>query len=327
MHGIAQIDGEYAFASHREVPWHNLGVVVGQAMTIEEALILGGLNWEVKIDPLEVATYMGPVPIPNKYVTFRIDSKDGYVPLGIVGGNYEPIQNQTVIETLSLVADMTEGSIETIGALKNGSRIFATIKLDSGYKVGGVDAVDTYLLATSSHDGSVKFTILTTPVRVVCANTLRLATKKMKTNWTVKHTTKSDLLINEIKAERQLINDSIIEFNSIAERLADINITDYQAEKFAEHIFGLEGKETGAKRIAEERIAGLLDVYKNSTYQAGIVNNGWGLYNGYTEYLEYFRPLKNMDDTTKSKVIATSVFDTKTDAVRSDAIDYILTSL
>jgi phage/plasmid-like protein (TIGR03299 family) len=50
------------------------------------------------------------------------------------------------------------------------------------------DVTHNYLLLTNSHDGSSSLKGLTTPIRVVCANTLRMALGDMRNSFSFRHT-------------------------------------------------------------------------------------------------------------------------------------------
>jgi hypothetical protein len=49
------------------------------------------------------------------------------------------------------------------------------MKLPDTMLIGGIDAVEWYIVARNSHDGTSAFRLLISPVRVVCANTQALA--------------------------------------------------------------------------------------------------------------------------------------------------------
>lgn len=63
----------------------------------------------------------------------------------------------------------------TGGYLKNGEIIWLLARLPNDIRVRGDDVLETYLLFTNSHDGSVAIDIRLTTIRVVCQNTLSLA--------------------------------------------------------------------------------------------------------------------------------------------------------
>ena len=60
---------------------------------------------------------------------------------------------------------------ETAGSLHGGRRVWVLAALPQHVQVGG-DAIRPYVLLMNSHDGSTAVIAATTPVRVVCQNTL-----------------------------------------------------------------------------------------------------------------------------------------------------------
>jgi hypothetical protein len=60
---------------------------------------------------------------------------------------------------------------ETAGSLHGGRRVWVLATLPDHIEVGG-DAVRPYVLLMNSHDGSTAVIAATTPVRVICQNTL-----------------------------------------------------------------------------------------------------------------------------------------------------------
>ena len=92
--------------------------------------------------------------------------------------------------------------------------------------IGGVDAVDTYLTACNSHDGSMAFRLMVTPVRVVCANTLAAAIRRAKASFSIHHTTGAR---SQIQAAREALGLTFrfnAEFQTEAERMLDTAMTD-----------------------------------------------------------------------------------------------------
>jgi len=62
-------------------------------------------------------------------------------------------------------------NFETVGSLNGGRRVWVLATLPEYIEVGG-DPVRPYVLLMNSHDGSTAVIAATTPVRVVCQNTL-----------------------------------------------------------------------------------------------------------------------------------------------------------
>jgi phage/plasmid-like protein (TIGR03299 family) len=177
-HEIRNSDG---LALFQNPAWHGLGNVIQHAMSPTQALELAGLDWEVGF-PDSQAAYFGKtsVPIQDSRTLYRIprDGKvyaDGtpeqYLEVGTHGLQYSPLQNKDFFEIAYALGDKVK--VESAGSLFDGRRIFVLIRGETIEMKG--DKMVTYLLLTTSHDGTLSLSAVPTSVRVVCNNTLGMA--------------------------------------------------------------------------------------------------------------------------------------------------------
>jgi phage/plasmid-like protein (TIGR03299 family) len=124
--------------------------------------------------------------VPNYFATVRTDTEQV---LGVVGKDYEVVQNEVAFSFFDAIVGGSDGiQYETAGALGKGERIFITAKLPEYIKVGGDDLIEQYLFLTTSHDGYGSITAAFTPVRIVCNNTLNAALKNCSNSVKIRHT-------------------------------------------------------------------------------------------------------------------------------------------
>jgi len=179
-HNINEVNGKHSFFSVKEKAWHGLGQIVDRYPTSAEAIKYAGLDYEVIKSPLftygrdETIGDNGEIvegnqmPVPNHFATVRTDN---HAVLGVVGRDYEIVQNINAFEFFDTIVGGGGGILyETAGALGKGERIFITAKLPGYIRVGKQDMIEQYLLLTISHDGFGSITAAFTPVRVVCQN-------------------------------------------------------------------------------------------------------------------------------------------------------------
>jgi hypothetical protein len=104
-----------------------------------------------------------------------VRSSDGRV-LGEVGRDYTIVQNHEALDWFAPFVDSGTASVECVGSLREGSRVFVLAKLnrDPMTVVPG-DEVLPYLLNANAHDGSLRLHVGFSAIRVVCANTLQMA--------------------------------------------------------------------------------------------------------------------------------------------------------
>jgi phage/plasmid-like protein (TIGR03299 family) len=115
--------------------------------------------------------------------------------LGVVGKGYGIVQNTHAFDFIDILTTGELGgevpTIESAGVLGNGERIFICAKFPEPIRLLGNanDVVNSYIVFTTSHDGSGAVTALCTNVRVVCQNTLNLAFQHNSGKISFKHTT------------------------------------------------------------------------------------------------------------------------------------------
>ena len=137
--GIAQYDAEKVatMGTERKMYFEGIGVNVQQAHSLETAINVSGLNFEVSKYPLSFMTQVPqqlgtqtvlvdvPHPYPNQFATVRTDTLE---PLGIVGKDYQILQNLEAFDFLdSLVGD---AKFETAGLYGNGAKSFITMSTE-----------------------------------------------------------------------------------------------------------------------------------------------------------------------------------------------------
>jgi Domain of unknown function (DUF932) len=108
--------------------------------------------------------------------------------LGVVGDRYRIVQNDEAFQFV----DQLIGSamhFETAGRLHGGRQVWVLARLPEHIEVGG-DPVRCYVLLLNSHDGTTAVVAASTPVRVVCQNTLNWALTRAHQRYSIRHTEK-----------------------------------------------------------------------------------------------------------------------------------------
>lgn len=232
--------------------WHGLGKVVEQAPTPEEALKVGGLDWQV-IESDALTGKFSNETFGDKPVSLGIDThkmlvrSDDKTPLGIVGHSYSPVQNADLADLCYAITADEAGKrmnlkVESAGSIWGGKRVWFLIQGDS-FVVGSKakdDVTHRYLLAHNGHDGLSALAFLPTSIRVVCQNTLNAAMGRLGRDGVgikMKHTANLDARIDDARAALGFITEAF----------------DAQAE---------QAKAMGAKKLSAEGLQRLwTDVY------------------------------------------------------------------
>jgi phage/plasmid-like protein (TIGR03299 family) len=170
-HKIDNSKGFNAFVSFAQAAWHGLGKVLTNAISTEDALNQGGLNYQVlKLPNVHCLPNGEELISEESFFTVRTDVNKV---LGAkLGRDYEVLQNVEALNVVDEILQSGTATIETAGAIDDGRKVFICLKINKGITVGSNDQICQYLLIATSHDGSLSITVMPTNVRVVCNNTL-----------------------------------------------------------------------------------------------------------------------------------------------------------
>ena len=221
---------KHSFFSVQQKAWHGLGTIVENYPTSVEALQFAGLDYRVekrKLFTLDNADIISK-SVPDYYATIRTDNENV---LGVVGKDYEVVQNTDAFNFFDSIVGGDGIQYETAGALGKGERIFITAKLPNYIKVGKDDLIEQYLFLTTSHDGFGSITAAFTPIRIVCNNTLNAALQNHSNAIKIRHTVNAKERLETAHRLMGITNKLSVELESIFNRWAKVQINDTEVKK------------------------------------------------------------------------------------------------
>ena len=306
-------NGQSAFASRREPAWHQLGKVFQSDVTTEEMLDLAMLSrWDVRLEQVDAPHgYLNDV---EKFFVVR-DHPTESVPqvLSIVGSRYNVFQNE---ELLGFGESLIDGGArwETAGSMDNGRTVFASLALEHETVIdreGVADKIDSYIILSTSHDGTSPLIAAVTPVRVVCQNTLTMALRGATQKYKIRHTQSIQGRARQAQMALTIAHEHMDVFGAEANALYQTKVDD---KKFFEIINAAYPKpEQDAKAALtrwEKKVDLINDIYTSET-TADIAGTAWGALNALTERLDWFRnPRANNEEKMYA---AASGFDVATE--------------
>lgn len=273
------LTGRHSFMSVKAKPWHSLGTIVEDYPTSCEALRYAGLNYHVEKRLLltvdsennRIATdhdadeyfdeLRADILVPDYYATIRTDTEEV---LGVVGKDYEVVQNVQAFEFFDSIVDGS-GLVkyETCGALGRGERVFITAKLPDYIRVGRNDLIEKYLFLTTSHDGYGSITAAFTPVRITCNNTLNAALRNCTNCIRLKHTANVQ---DRLKVAHRLLglsNRLADEMEGIFNSWSKVRMTDNEVKRLIQMAMA-PNKETG-EALRNGKLDEISTIFKNTT--------------------------------------------------------------
>ena len=264
--------GADAMAYVGETPWHGLGAKLDENASMETWAEASGLDFELDTVPVQ----NGNIVLNNKNIVYRKDTEVG---LSVVSNNYKLVQPREVLE---FFADYVEGTakMETAGVLHDGKRYWAMAKIDGEINIAG-DISKPYILLSSSCDGSLATQARLTTVRVVCNNTLQMATQG-KADVVVRHNSVFDA--QKAKLQLEGVYESLASHAAAMKTLAGIKLSNKQATEFLAKIF--DNKEINLGR----QPARVLELFEGAGLGADLESSkgtAFGLLNAFTQYADW----------------------------------------
>lgn len=270
-----------AMFSTRDVPWSTVGTIIDHPVNAAKAMRIGGLDFDVLPRPAGYLRNAAWHVAPGRIALVREDTGAVY---GYASEDYTPVQYREAFEFV----DGINPEYVAAGALKDGRQGFLVAKLPSKYQImlnlhGTEDPHELYVLLRTSHDLTHGVEVILTTLRGKCMNMLTLPsiTDGAKQTWSIRHTTNVRMRMAQAKNIITSADVYAQEFESIAHRLADIDLTVPEQETILRSV--LPDKPTQDEQVAD--ILAALDFETNVEFR----DTGWGLLNATNEYFLYLR--------------------------------------
>jgi len=291
-HLIDMTGGRANMAYVGETPWHGLGSALSQGASIDQWRVEAGLNWEAMRNALY---YRDAEKVVRKCESEIIYRSDTGTQLGIVSDRYKIVQPSDVLEFFRDIVGSGGLELETAGSLDDGKKVWAMARTGDSMAIKGQDRVEGYLLLSTSFDGSMATKAQFTSVRVVCNNTLSIATASSKGAVVVPHSAQFDA--RGAKIELGLIHGAWGQFEEQAGALADRKLSNKEAMELllsvmeptvADKLAAGQEAELSTKR--RNQITSVFDLFQGAGMGAGLVSSAgtaWGLVNAITQYVDH----------------------------------------
>lgn len=271
-----------------EVPWHGLGKQVEKGISTKQAIVEAGLDWKVSTVPLYTGEDYGTQQVSHRAIIRESDKSV----LSVCGPDYHVLQNQEAFNFFDPYIDAGEAFLHTAGSLRQGRDIWVLAKLNRDpIQITKDDIVDKYLLLSNSHKSGIAVKVGFTPIRVVCANTLAMASSNQDSQLIrVIH---GKQVLENLSAIREVINAADARFEATSEQyryLASKQINRKDLQKFIKLVFIQKEPETERQIKAADKIINDLTRIFETGYGnelPGVKGTAWAMYNSVTEYLSH----------------------------------------
>lgn len=280
-----------------ETPWHGLGTKYEVAPKSSEAIIKGAqLDWTVEAAPMYTDLHG---PITGYHAIYREDNNEV---LGVVNNRYpNMVQNADTFNAFDNLLGKSL-DVETAASLGRGETVFGCFKIQNKFKVMD-DDIDHYFVVMNDHlkvDGKV--TVMNTPVRVVCQNTLSAALSNNL--YKLRIPVSADSGVNAAVTEKLFtsIENAMRSMQKSAETMCKQKLTREHLDKILDELFPyiqVEGESTYSAANANTEI--MRDTFITQCMGADNLANYRGtayqVFNALTDYTQhYFKKLDKAYD-------------------------------
>lgn len=210
--------------TERKAWYETCGIKLENVTSLETALKLSGLDFEVEKKPLYFGDGTEMTLIDKQFATVRTDTNQFF---GVVSDSYEILQNKEAFDFLDSLV-LNGAKFETAGFFrKNGAASYITMSAEPMNILG--DNFDNYFMISNGHDGSSAVRVAITPIRSYCRNSAILALKKATNIVTIHH---SKTMADRLVAAKEILlanSNYLNELRIVAEELA---VKPFSAEAF-----------------------------------------------------------------------------------------------
>jgi phage/plasmid-like protein (TIGR03299 family) len=225
--------------------------------------------------------------------------EDTGAPLGVMGKNYTPVQNDSLIVLFDYLRENVE--IDNILTIRDGAKIFVSARCDIEGEITSGDKVRRYLHAFNSFDGSTSFGVFFSDVRLQCANQINYLCNKGASRaksegagLVMRHTRSVETFA---KALPQLINVEQQKFETDLSQLRPLTTTKLSSEQIKrvlESTYSDDLARPITDKVTKEKRARLLSdlscrdvIHSHYSGETGFgveTGTAWGLFQAITQY-------------------------------------------
>lgn len=282
------------------VPWHGLGNPLTENQPINIWLQEAGMNWRIEQSDVLFNADNTALNIRSHSDAKVLYRSDTLAPLSVVSNRYKIVQPCEVLHFYKDLVSVGGFELETAGVLKGGRKLWALAKTGQEAKIKGNDRIKAYLLLATSCDGTLCTTAQFTSVRVVCNNTLQMATRDSTGAVKVPHSTKFDPV--QVKEALGIGFANWDAFMRNLGQLSQRTVSPEEVDGFIRTLLN-EPEFTDDNSLGSKVYQKVSNLYLGEGMGSDLSSasgTAWGLVNAMTEYVDHHRRARNQDNRLDS---------------------------
>ena len=317
-HEIDQTNGRdnIAFRGDRNSVWHRLGQQMQPGMSIDAWATAAGLNWRaVKVPALAALQgdqwdHIDPSKrfMPVEGQSFLCRSDNGY-PLGYVSENiYEPVQPADLLAWFQrYIAVDDRFQLDVAGSLRRGKQIWATATFREPLSIAG-DKHVARVLMTTTFDGTGATINQGTMTRVVCQNTLKVATADTRAVIRTRHNTVFDAA--RVGRELGQIAQGFACYKAVGDALVQNEMAKEEVSKLFKEVLDipLDAKQEDISARKANQFQALSNAYRATVAEGTPKDTAWAALNAITRYVDHDRSARGNGISADEKLFTSAQF-------------------
>ena len=192
--------------------------------------------------------------------------------LGSVSSGYETVQNQDLLKLIQPMVDEGVLTVENMGHLGHGAKVFAQAKINQEFRVIGED-YKAYVTLLNGHVGNASVAIGPTATRVICGNTFSMAYSNLGEKY--RHAAGVNEKVLDSKAVLNYVDGAMKRYSEYVETLA---VTKCSPASFVKAVEKIYDKEYSKLRHIETL---------NNLFYHGAGNEGKTFYDAFNAITDY----------------------------------------
>ena len=200
--------------------------------------VTDNLDWTVSKRSL---CFMGNdgelVKWPSKVAVVRDDNGKC---LGAVSPDYETVQNQDLLKLIQPMVDEGVLTVENMGYLSHGAKVFAQAKINQEFQVIG-ESYKAYITLLNGHIGNASVAIGPSATRVICGNTFAMAYSGLGEKY--RHHVGVNEKVLSSQAILNYVDGAMEKYGQYVDKLATARCTETQFRNALESIYNKDTKD------------------------------------------------------------------------------------
>lgn len=273
-----------------DTPWKNIGTDNLKQMSAKEMQKACGANFKVSKEPEFIMRKNQKIPTGN----YSLVRDDNDFILDSVSAEWNIVQNDECFDFIEQFNKESKSKISTAGVLNEGRIVWALSKVNESFDLfKGKDQIDSYLLFTVPQMYGRSTTVMSTPVRVVCQNTLQLALSQ-KSEHMVKINHRKVFDKEFVRTTLGLNKNRLTSYKEAAEFLSSKKANKKQASEFFAKLFPLTSNKKKEEQLSRNAIllSEIVETQPGSEFGKG---SWWQAFNAVTYATDHL--IGNSDET------------------------------